>query len=70
MNENVGGKRERFENVALPFLPAAHNMARRLTRNAEDARDLVQETFLRAFRTFENFRPGTNCKAWLLTILY
>ena len=63
-------KRARFETTALPFLKSAHDMALRLTRREEDARDLVQETFLRAYRTFENFRPGTNCKAWLLTILY
>jgi RNA polymerase sigma-70 factor (ECF subfamily) len=41
-----------------------------LTRRPEDARDLVQETFLRAYRTFDGFTPGTNAKAWLLTILY
>lgn len=39
-------------------------------RRPEEARDLVQETYLRAFRTFANFREGTNCKAWLFTILY
>jgi RNA polymerase sigma-70 factor (ECF subfamily) len=44
--------------------------ALRLTRNPEDASDLVQETYLRAYRTFSNFIPGTNCKAWLFTILY
>jgi RNA polymerase sigma-70 factor (ECF subfamily) len=63
-------KRDRFERTALPFLAAVYGMARRLTRSEEDARELSQETFLRAFRTFENFRPGTNCKAWLLTILH
>lgn len=63
-------RRERFERTALPFLGAVHGTARRLTRSAEDARELAQETYLRAFRTFESFRPGTNCKAWLLTILY
>jgi len=46
------------------------NVARRLTQRDEDARDLVQETWLRAYRTFDNFRMGTNCKAWLFTILY
>ncbi len=63
-------RRARFERTALPFLAAVYGMARRLARNAEDARELAQETYLRAFRTFESFRPGTNCKAWLLTILY
>jgi RNA polymerase sigma-70 factor (ECF subfamily) len=63
-------KRERFERTALPFLAAVYGMARRLTRSEEDARELSQETFLRAYRTFESFRPGTNCRAWLLTILH
>ncbi len=45
-------------------------MARRLTGSDDDAADLVQDTFLRAYRTFENFRAGTNCRAWLFTILY
>jgi RNA polymerase sigma-70 factor (ECF subfamily) len=70
MSTNPNDKRTRFEETAIPFLAAVHGMARRLTRNAEDARELAQETYLRAYRTFENFRPGTNCKAWLLTILY
>lgn len=64
------GKRARFETTALPLLPAVHRHAVRLTRDAEVAHDLVQETCLRAYRTFDNFRPGTNCRAWLLTILY
>jgi RNA polymerase sigma-70 factor (ECF subfamily) len=63
-------RRARFEATALPYLQAAYNMALRLTRQTEDARDVVQETYLRAYRTFDNFRPGTNCKAWLFTILY
>ena len=46
------------------------NSARHLARREEDARDLTQETYLRAYRTFDNFQPGTNCKAWLFTILY
>ncbi len=65
-----GAKREAFEAVAIPLMRALHNTALRLTQNPEDAADLVQETFLRAYRTFANFTPGTNCKAWLFTILY
>jgi RNA polymerase sigma-70 factor (ECF subfamily) len=49
---------------------ALYNTALRLTREPPDAADLVQETFLRAYRTFENFTPGSNCKAWLFSILY
>jgi RNA polymerase sigma-70 factor (ECF subfamily) len=63
-------KREAFEAVAIPCMRALHNTALRLTQNPEDAADLVQETFLRAYRTFANFTPGTNAKAWLFTILY
>jgi RNA polymerase sigma-70 factor (ECF subfamily) len=66
-------KRAEFEAMALPFMDALYNTARRLTRsgdNAAEAADLVQETYLRAFRTFENFTPGTNGRGWLLTIMY
>lgn len=54
----------------MPCLDALHGTALRLTRRPEDAADLVQETFLRAYRTFSNFTPGTNGKAWLFTIMY
>ena len=60
----------RFEAVALPFMNALYNKALHLTRTPENAADLVQETYLRACRTFANFIEGTNCKAWLFTILY
>ncbi len=63
-------KRAQFEAVALPFTKSIYNTALRLTHRPEDASDLVQETFLRAYRTFSNFTPGTNCKAWLFTIMY
>jgi RNA polymerase sigma-70 factor (ECF subfamily) len=59
-----------FEEVALPFMDALYSKAFHLTRNPEEARDLVQETYLRAYRTFSNFTLGTNCRAWLFTILY
>jgi RNA polymerase sigma-70 factor (ECF subfamily) len=55
--------------TALPFARPLYGTALRLTGHAEDALDIVQETFLRAFRTFHNFRAGTNPKAWLFTIL-
>jgi RNA polymerase sigma-70 factor, ECF subfamily len=60
----------RFEAVAMPFMGVLYNKALHLARSPEDASDLVQETYLRAFRTFSSFREGTNCKAWLFTILY
>src|SRR6059058_4813512 len=60
---------ERFEAEALPLLPGMYSAAFRLTRNAADAEDLIQETFLRAYRAFHQFEPGTNLKAWLYRIL-
>ncbi len=62
--------RAEFEETALPVAPALYRTARRLTRRPEDAGDAVQETMLRAYRTFERFQPGTNARAWLFTILY
>lgn len=58
-----------FERQAMPFLTPLYNTALRMTRNAQDAEDLVQETYLRAYRSFEQFTPGTNLKAWLFRIL-
>lgn len=54
----------------MPFMNALYGKALHLTRSPEDAADLVQETYMRACRTFANFSEGTNCKAWLFTILY
>jgi len=58
-----------FEEVALPHLPLLYRVAYRLTEKRADAEDLVQETFFKAFRSFHRLQEGTNCKAWLLTIL-
>lgn len=60
----------RFAAEALPLFRALYATALRLTRNAHDAEDLVQETFLRAHRGFDRFVPGTNLRAWLYTILH
>src|SRR5438045_5240970 len=57
-----------FEAAMLPHLDAAHNLARWLLRNEQDAQDVVQEAYLRAFRSFSGFR-GSNGRAWLLTIV-
>jgi len=58
-----------FEREALPHLPALYSAALRMTRNERDAEDLVQDTILKAFRFFDTFQPGTNCKAWIFRIL-
>jgi RNA polymerase sigma factor (sigma-70 family) len=57
-----------FEEAMLPHLDAAHNLAKWLLRNEADAQDVVQEAYLRAFKSFSGFR-GTNGRAWLLTIV-
>ncbi|MGH7323508.1 MAG: sigma-70 family RNA polymerase sigma factor [Candidatus Rokuibacteriota bacterium] len=55
--------------MALVHLDALYQVALRMTRNRAEAEDVVQEAFLRAFRSFDRFNPGTNCRAWLFTIL-
>jgi RNA polymerase sigma-70 factor (ECF subfamily) len=62
-------RRTEFEETALVHLDALYGAACRLTRNARDAEDLVQETVLRAYRFWETFEKDSNCKAWLLRIL-
>ncbi len=62
-------RRREFEDVALVHLDALYRSALRLTHNRAEAEDLVQEACLRAFRSFHRFNPGTNCRAWLFTIL-
>ena len=58
-----------FERVTLPLLGDCYAFALSLSRRVADAEDLVQETFLRAQRSFDQFQPGTNAKAWRFTIL-
>jgi RNA polymerase sigma-70 factor (ECF subfamily) len=58
-----------FEAVVLPHLEAAHRLAMWLTRDREEAQDLVQETFVQALQSFHRFVPGTNARAWVLTIM-
>lgn len=53
----------------MPFVDALYNTAYRMTRNAQDAEDLVQETYLKAYRYYDKFEEGTNFKAWLFKIL-
>ena len=59
----------RFEEEALPFASQLYAAALRMTRNPADAEDLVQETFLKAYRAYGTFQEGTNLKAWLYRIL-
>ena len=58
-----------FVEQAMGYAPALYSAAMRMTRNASDAEDLVQETFAKAFAAFHQYRPGTNLKAWLYRIL-
>ncbi len=67
--EVVHGRGWDFEAVAMPFVDALYNTAYRMTRNAEDAEDLVQETYLKAYRYYDKFEDGTNFKAWLFKIM-
>jgi RNA polymerase sigma-70 factor (ECF subfamily) len=61
-------KAEAFEREALPHLDAVYRFALRLTGSQSEAEDLVQETFLRAFRAWDQYTLGTNAKSWLFTI--
>jgi len=62
-------KQALFEQEALPHMNALYSFAVRLCRDRDDASDLLQETFLKGYRFFDKFEPGTNCKAWLFRIL-
>jgi len=61
--------RDEFERLAMKHVDPLYSAALRLTKNERDAEDLVQDTFLRAYRFFEKFERGTNIKAWLFKIL-
>lgn len=62
-------QREFFERDAMSFAPQLYSAALRMTRNPSDAEDLVQETFLKAYRAYGSFEAGTNLRAWLYRIL-
>jgi RNA polymerase sigma-70 factor, ECF subfamily len=61
--------RARFEDEALSYADQVYRVARRLVGSREEAEDLVQETYARAFRSWRSYTPGTNMRAWLLRIL-
>ena len=62
-------RKERFERDAMIFASPLYSAALRYTRNPQDAEDLVQDTYAKAFNSFHQFEPGTNLKAWLYRIL-
>ena len=64
----MGEERRQFEEIFLPHLDAAYNLARWIVQNDQDAEDIVQDAFVRAFKGFHGFRGG-NGRAWLLTIV-
>lgn len=68
-NEELQQRYREFEKEAVPHMDAVYNFALRMTGDEDDADDLVQETFLKAFRFLDKFEKGTNCKAWLFRIL-
>jgi RNA polymerase sigma-70 factor, ECF subfamily len=67
--ETEAERSERFERDAMQYLDQLYSAGMRMTRNPQDAEDLVQETYAKAFAAFHQFRPGTNLKAWLYRIL-
>lgn len=59
---------ETFETIAMAHFDTVYHVARLLTRHADDAQDLTQETYGKAYRAWDGFEPGTTIRAWLLTI--
>lgn len=68
-DDSVATLKRRFNDEALQYLDQLYGAAMKMTRNPQDAQDLVQETFLKAFAAFHSFRKGTNLKAWLYRIM-
>jgi RNA polymerase sigma-70 factor (ECF subfamily) len=62
-------KQDRFNKVMVPYMDVLYNYGLYLTGDREEASDLLQETYLKAFRFFDKFEPGTNAKAWLYRIM-
>ena len=68
-DEDDAARAARFERDALPYLDQLYGAALRLTRKPQDAEDLVQDTYAKAYASFHQYKPGTNLKAWLYRIL-
>lgn len=62
-------KRQQFEAEAVPHMDALYRTALRMTKNSNDAEDLVQEAFIKAYRYWDRFETGSNCRAWLFKIM-
>ena len=62
-------KRKAFEAEALPHMDALYRTALRMTKNENDAQDLVQEAYVKAYRFWDKFELGSNCRAWLFKIM-
>lgn len=67
--ESKQDRDSQFESEFMPHIDSLYNFAYRLVYDEDDANDLVQETYLKAYRFFESYEPGTNAKAWLFRIL-
>ncbi len=65
-----GDNLDSFETEAMPFIEDVYRVALWLSRDVSEAEDLTQETFVQAFKSFHRYEKGTNCKAWLMTILH
>ncbi len=68
-SQSIEEKRKEFEDLAIQHMESLYSVAMRMTRDATEAQDLAQDTYLRAYRFFDKFEKGTNFKAWLFKIL-
>jgi len=68
-SQSIEEKRKEFENLATQHMDSLYSVAMRMTRDAIEAQDLAQDTYLRAYRFFDKFEKGTNFRAWLFKIL-
>lgn len=68
-NKEGQEKRKSFETEALPHMDSLYRTALRMTKNEKDAEDLVQEALVKAYRFWDKFEPGSNCRAWLFKIM-